>query len=110
MWLTVPIEDDDRRFKVDLASYGVLEEGQEHSLTDPYELGLWPGGAPSVTMMRLEEIAAEKTLGWCARRLGGGSVGDRQPMACWRRARSIRLRTPTSWAYGQEELPRSRHS
>jgi hypothetical protein len=69
LWLTVPIEDNDRRFKVDLASYGVLEEGQEHPLTDPYELGLWPGGAPSVTMMRLEEIAAEKTLGWCAHRL-----------------------------------------
>ncbi len=32
-------------------------------------MGLWPQGAPSVTVMRLEEIAAEKTLGWCAHRL-----------------------------------------
>ncbi len=69
LWLTVPIEEGERRFKVDLASYGVLEDGKERSLTDPYELGLWPQGAPSVMVMRLEEIAAEKALGWCAHRL-----------------------------------------
>lgn len=69
LWLTVPIEENERRFKVDLASYGRLEDGKERPLTDPYELGLWSGHAPSVMMMRLEEIAAEKTLGWCAHRL-----------------------------------------
>jgi hypothetical protein len=69
LWMTAAIEDNDRRFKVDLASYGRLEDGKERPLTDPYELGLWSGQAPSVMMMRLEEIAAEKTLGWCAHRL-----------------------------------------
>jgi Nucleotidyl transferase AbiEii toxin, Type IV TA system len=69
LWLTVPIEDNERRFKVDLATYGILADGKEQPLTDPYELGLWPQEAPAVTVMRLEEIAAEKTLGWCAHRL-----------------------------------------
>jgi hypothetical protein len=67
--LTLPLEDGDRRFKVDMAGYGVLEDGEERVLTDPYGLALWEGEAPSVTVMRLEEIAAEKTLGWCAHRL-----------------------------------------
>lgn len=67
LWLTVALAEEDRRFKVDLAGYGVFEDGKERALTDPYELGLWDDAdAPSVTVMRLEEIAAEKTLGWCA--------------------------------------------
>lgn len=69
LWLTVPIEQGARRFKVDLAGYGVMQPGGELPLTDPYELGLWPDRPPSITVMRLEEIAAEKTLGWCAHRL-----------------------------------------
>lgn len=67
LWLTVALTEEDRRFKVDLAGYGVFEDGEERPLTDPYELGLWDDAdAPSVIVMRLEEIAAEKTLGWCA--------------------------------------------
>jgi hypothetical protein len=68
--LTLPLTDDDKTFKVDIATYGLLDEGQERELSDPYGLDLWEaGGAPSVLVMSLEEIAAEKTLGWCAHRL-----------------------------------------
>ena len=69
IWLTLALERADRRFKVDMAGYGVIEDGQERPLTDHYELGLFEGDTPSVNVMRIEEIAAEKTLGWCAHRL-----------------------------------------
>lgn len=68
--LTLPLTDDDKTFKVDIATYGLLDTGRERELSDPYGLDLWEtGGAPSVLVMSLEEIAAEKTLGWCAHRL-----------------------------------------
>lgn len=64
----IDLDRDDRRFKVDISHRGLVCPGIEMPLRLPYDLGLWVDD-PAVWIMDPHEVVAEKTLGWCVRKL-----------------------------------------
>jgi hypothetical protein len=59
---------EDRQFKADVSYRGLVEEGVEVELLVPYDLDLW-SETPTVWVMDIHEVIAEKTLGWCKNQL-----------------------------------------
>jgi hypothetical protein len=59
---------EDRSFKADISSRGLVCEGIQRELQVPYEMDLW-AEPPTVWIMDPHEVVAEKTLGWCVHRL-----------------------------------------
>jgi len=68
----IALANGDNDFAVDTSQRGLVRDGAEQVLLVPYasDLGIWGRDEPpSVWMMSLSEICAEKILGWAANRL-----------------------------------------